>query len=261
MPEFFPEKLQNIARYNLEMRKSLIDKIFFIDKAPGGIVIDFGCANGVLLGFMETVFPENVYIGFDIAQEELDAAKENTSARLFSDWDELLAHVNEIRGDHKVTVVCNSLIHEVYSYSNQAEIDEFWHRIFGSGFDHVVIRDMCVSRTTSRPSDILSVAKVRQNFHHEDKLNQFEAQWGGLYDNWALTHFLLKYRYLEGWEREVHENYFPINLEALLALIPKDYEPIFMEHFTLPFVRQQVKADFDIDLQDRTHIKLILKRR
>jgi len=260
MAEFFPDHLSNITRYNTEMKKSLIDKAFFLDKVEDSeIFIDFGCADGVLLGFMEKLFPEYTYIGYDIAVEELEAAKANTTAKLFSDWKLLIQHVEKIRGDKKVTVICNSLIHEVYSYSNHVEIKEFWNQIYNSNFNYVVIRDMCVSRTTSRPSDIISVAKVRQHFQHEDKLNQFETEWGGIYDNWALTHFLLKYRYTESWAREVKENYLPLNLEALLALIPPTYTPILMEHFTLPFIRQRVLADFGIDLQDRTHIKLILK--
>ena len=260
MAEFFPDKLSNRNRYNTEMKKSLIDKAFFLDKVEDSeIFVDFGCADGVLLGFMEKLFPEYTYIGYDIALEELEAAKANTTAKLFSDWKLLIKHVNEIRGDRKVTVICNSLIHEVYSYSNHAEIKEFWEQIYGSGFDYVVIRDMCVSHTTSRPSDIISVAKVHQHFPDTGKLNQFEAEWGGIEGNWALTHFLLKYRYTESWEREVKENYLPLNLQALLRLIPHAYTPILMEHFTLPFIRQRVLMDFGIDLQDRTHIKLILK--
>lgn len=259
MAEHFPDHLSNITRYNSEMKKSLIDKIFFLDKVDSEIFVDFGCADGVLLGFMEKMFPEFTYIGYDIAEEELVAAKKNTSAALFSDWDKLMAHLKEIRNGRKVTVICNSLIHEVYSYSNDKEVKEFWGKIYNSGFNYVVIRDMCVSHTTSRPSDIISVAKIRQRFKDHQKINEFEAQWGGLSENWALVHFLLKYRYTESWERECYENYLPINLEALLALIPTTYDPILMEHYTLPWIRQKVFEDFRIDLQDRTHVKLILK--
>lgn len=259
MAEHFPDRLPNMARYNSEMKKSLIDKVFFLDKVDSEIFIDFGCADGVLLGFMETMFPEFTYIGYDISEEELAVAPKNTKAKLFSDWNALMAYVREIRGTKKVTVICNSLIHEVYSYSNDREVAEFWDKIYNSGFNYVVIRDMCVSHTTSRPSDIISVAKIRQHFKDHQKINEFEAQWGGLSENWALVHFLLKYRYVESWERECYENYLPINLEKMLSLIPATYDPILMEHFTLPFIRQRVMEDFHIDLQDRTHIKLILK--
>ncbi len=259
MAEHFPDHLKNITRYNSEMKKSLIDKIFFLDKVDSEIFVDFGCADGVLLGFMEKMFPEFTYIGYDIAVEELEAAKANTTAKLFSDWEQLMAHLKEIRKGRKVTVICNSLIHEVYSYSNDKEVRDFWSKIYGSSFNYVVIRDMCVSHTTSRPSDIISVAKIRQRFKDHQKINQFEAQWGGLSENWALVHFLLKYRYVDTWERECYENYLPINLEALLALIPTTYDPILMEHYTLPWIRQKVLEDFRIDLQDRTHVKLILK--
>src|SRR5690606_6062137 len=108
-------------------------------------------------------------------------------------------------------------------------------------------------------SDSLSVLKVRQRFD-QDKLNEFEVQWGSINENWSLVHFLLKYRYQTNWKREVRENYLPLSYEDLISKIPPGWNPIFHEHFTLPFIRQQVQRDFNIDLQDRTHVKLILKR-
>jgi hypothetical protein len=71
----------------------------------------------------------------------------------------------------------------------------------------------------------------------------------------------LKYRYVDSWDREFQENYLPLNLESLLALIPEGWEPIYLEHYALPFIRQKIKEDFDVDMQDRTHVKLILKRK
>jgi hypothetical protein len=70
----------------------------------------------------------------------------------------------------------------------------------------------------------------------------------------------LKYRYVNEWDRELRENYLPISIEHLLGLVPTEYAPIFMEHYTLPFLRDRVWEDFGIQLQERTHFKLILKR-
>lgn len=255
----FPEQMVNLAHYNAEMRKPLIDKAFFLDKIESQIFVDFGCADGMLINFMEMLFPENTYIGFDISETELAVARKHTKSALFSDWDKLIEHLNKIKGDRKVTVICNSLIHEVYAYCSKREIKEFWERIY-SGFDYVVIRDMSVSRTTSRQSDSISVAKVRQlaNLKH---LAQFEEEWGSINENWALVHFLLKYRYVDNWEREVKENYLPLKFEDLLALAPREYEPIYLEHFTVPWIRNRVLEDFGVDLQDRTHVKIILKKK
>lgn len=116
-----------------------------------------------------------------------------------------------------------------------------------------------VSRSTSRPSDPISVAKIKINYDKE-RLSQWESRWGSLHENWSLVHFLLTYHYVNSWERECYENYLPLSLEDFLNIIPEGWEPFYIDHYTLPYLRQCVQNDFGIDLQDRTHLKLILKR-
>ena len=44
------ETVQDVTTYNREMQKSLIDKIFFLDKVEdASLFIDYGCANGAVL--------------------------------------------------------------------------------------------------------------------------------------------------------------------------------------------------------------------
>jgi hypothetical protein len=74
------------------------------------------------------------------------------------------------------------------------------------------------------------------------------------------VHFLLTYRYSgTSWSREVRENYLPTSYEEFMSSVPNEYFPVFKETFTLPFLRRRVKADFGIDLADRTHMKLVLE--
>jgi len=225
--------VQNVQGYNLSMQKALIDKVFFLDKVDGAEVFaDYGCADGSILKY-------DIWATDDLKKFQKQVENE------------------KIKGE----IVCLSLlslIHEVYSYG-PGEVKEFWNLVLNSGlFDYVAIRDMCVSRTTSRPSDSISVAKIRM-LYDKDMLAQWEATWGSIDENWSLVHFLLTYRYVDSWDREFKENYLPLSLENLLDLITPDWEPTYIEHFTLPFIRHQVKEDFGIDLQDRTHLKLILK--
>ena len=82
---------------------------------------------------------------------------------------------------------------------------DFWKFVFETKlFHYIAIRDMCVSHTTSRQSDPISVAKIRMNYD-SNLLSQWEARWGSLTENWSLTHFLLTYRYVDSWEREFRE--------------------------------------------------------
>jgi len=257
--------IQDTVGYNDKMAKSLIDKIYFLDKVDADVFVDFGCADGRMLSFIEKVFPGVTLIGYDNDPEMIELAKlasMNSGILFTSDWSEVVKAVESHKAAGRRTcLVLSSIIHEAYSYLSSAELDAMWNRVWGNDgvrFDAVAIRDMMVSRTTSRPSDPIAVARVRQVFDL-DKLGEWESNWGSIDENWSLTHFLLTYQYTANWDREVKENYLPTAYEDFLRSIPRHYIPTFKEHFTLPYLRRQVRKDFGIELADRTHIKLILE--
>lgn len=247
------EKIAFVNKYNEEMRKSMMDKLFFIDKIDAEVIVDYGCADGTMIEFLINMFPEKRYVGFDndpkmieIAQERL---KEYNNAVFPYDWND------DIIKNRKSAVICSSLIHEIYSYSNVYEIAEFWERV--SQFDYIAIRDMSVSKTAIRPSNPLDVVKIP----HDERLEEFILECGSICDNYHLIHYLLKYRYVENWKREVRENYLGITTEQLIEALPKTHKIIHYEHYVLPFLAAQVKKDFDIELKDNTHVKIILERK
>lgn len=249
----------NLDSYNTAMRKSLIDKIFFLDKVRDAkVFFDFGCADGSMLKLCRLIYPDHIYIGYDNNPEMIVAAKkDNADGVLFTDH--LEEAISSFAGEKdKTCLILSSMIHEVYTYGIRA-LDEFWKQVWAMQCGYVAIRDMCVSDTASRPADPLSVARVRQ-LYDADKIAEWCGKWGALEENWSLVHFFLHYRYKENWVREVRENYLPVSKEKLLQQIPREYVPIFIEHFTLPFLREAVMADFGIQLQERTHLKLILQR-
>lgn len=253
--------IAEISTYNARMAKSMIDKIYFMDKVEADLFVDYGCADGVMLKSLAQFFPGHQYAGYDILPRMVEIAQENNpNGVLFTtDWSAIQQRVQATKkAGRKTVIVLSSIIHEVYSYCSATEIQEFWNRVFESGFDYVVIREMMVSRTASRQSDPISVARIRQCYDGA-KLQQWESLWGSLNENWSLVHFLLTYRYTEGWEREFRENYLPLNLEDFMPMIPRRYFPTFMEHYTLPWIRKTVEEDFGIQLQDRTHFKVILE--
>jgi hypothetical protein len=256
----FDPNINDISHYNTEMSKSLIDKAFFLDKVDADIFVDFGCADGSLIEFIERMFPDTICIGYDVSKEMLVQARTKTQAPLFNTWADLMGYLSLVRTGKRVAVICNSLIHEVYAYGDAASVAEFWGQIYGSEFDYVIIRDMCVSENVNRKSDPVSVARVRKAYDRS-RLREFEAEWGVLDANWSLVHFLLKYRYTTNWAREVKENYLPVTFETLLAMAPADYDPHYVDHFILPFIRQEARKDLGIDIVDNTHVKLILERK
>ena len=262
----FDPHIPDTQHYVTEMSKPLIDKLFFIDKVEADLFVDYGCADGILLNALRRFSPDVPCVGYDasLAMIELcrTSADENT---VFTEhWDTVRERVLAVRATGgKSCVILSSLIHEVYAYLNPGEIAEFWKRIWGGdgepGFDVVCIRDMMVGRAASRPSDPVAVARVRQ-LYSMGRLAEWEGRWGNLSENWSMIHFLLTYRYDENWDREVRENYLPMQLEEFLHRVPREYSPIYTEHFVPPFLRRQVRRDFSVELADPTHYKVIFEK-
>lgn len=246
--------IRHLNTYVERMEKSCLDKLFFIDKLydPIHTILDFGCANGVLIKAMQLVLPECSYIGYDISREMLKRAKENVPDGIFHhDWDALSFDPD------KTMINISSTVHEVYAYGDEQSVATFWKRVFGSGFRYIAIRDMMLSEALPDQVSDEDLARVRQLF--PEKLAEFESIWGSISQRHNFVHYLLKYRYTENWDREVRENYLPLPMEALIRMIPEDYEIIYQEHYVLPFIRQHILDDSGIDLTDATHFKLLLR--
>jgi SAM-dependent methyltransferase len=259
------KKIANLDKYNNSMKKSLIDKIFFVDKVPSDFaLLDFGCANGTLLRFMRDMFPENSYVGYDNDPTMVRLALEENGINdpEFYCYDNFTDALGAIHSYFKKTKILNlsSMIHEVYSYSSYNEVEKFWEQVFNGEFTHIVIRDMIPSNSINRETYPNDIRKILKNSNSEI-LNSFESHWGSIKNLKNLTHYLLKYRYTENWEREVRENYLPLTLEDLYIIIDSQYDIIYQEHYCLPFLHETIKQDFDIDFNEPTHLKLILKRK
>lgn len=254
--------------YNERMSAGMIDKLFFVDKVPADVLVDFGCANGTLIGHLVHWYKDAKFIGYDTDSTMVQAATSHLAGHLdrvvLTDaWPTVRQAVDAARKEGKaVAIVLSSIIHEVYHYSDVREIDAFWTRVFETGFDFVVVRDMVPSRGVDRPADVNDVAKVYRRHLHTKELRDFETRWGSVEGNKNLLHWLLKYQYTSpNWEREVKENYIPVYREDLLAMVPRGYDVVYHDHFVLPWLRRSVLRDFDIELKDQTHLKLILERR
>lgn len=249
--------------YNDGMHKSMLDKLFFIDKIENiEYILDYGCADGELLRNINKIYPQIAFtLGYDINEKMLDLARQkdkNEKSFFYSDLNELLN--NKFFKPENTCLNLSSIIHEIYSYCANEEIIDFWDFVFNNKFKYIAIRDMCISESCNRNTEINDYKKLLTNANSQ-QLKEYESQWSSCSNNKNMIHFLLKYRYLTNWNREVKENYLPIIYEDLLKIIPDEYEIIYMNHYTLPFFKSVVKKDFDIDIKDNTHIQLLLKRK
>jgi len=254
--------IKDLEVYNSGMKKSLLDKIYFMDKVDAKVFIDYGCADGTLIKFLRDLFPEFTYFGYDISEEMISQAKINNpeiANHFTSDWNFISDRLPAIRGEGQVAIILSSIIHEVYSYGTSSDVNTFWDRVYG-GWDYILIRDMMPGKSIDRRTDINDVSKIYKKADRKH-LFDFEQVWGSIENNKNLIHYFLKYRYTENWDREVRENYLPMSREEMLANLPDGYEITFHEHFILPFLKTKVQEDFGIELKDSTHIKIILKKK
>lgn len=247
--------ISNIDVYNAGMRKSMLDKIWWIDKIDDNIssVMDYGCADGALLAMVHEMNPDFSLYGFDFNEEMIARALTNVPSGKFSD--NFYSVSNGICREN-ATLIASSVFHEIENYSE--DITSEYERIFYNGYKYIAIRDMFISEKSHGLADKMSVAKVYQKYPH-DKIKEFESFIGSIDYNENLLQFFLTYRYKENWDREVRENYFPHTIEEFLHKIPEHYEVVYFEHYTLPFVRESVWKDFGVQVTEPTHGKILLR--
>lgn len=261
----------DLTGYTEKMRKGFLEKTFFLEKIPATVYLDYGCADGSMIEFMFKLFPEYHYFGYDTDPHMIALAKKkNIPWATFSDniYD-LMEAIKKIDGKPKTAVVCSSLIHEVYSYE-KARAPDFWRMLWW--FDYVCIRDMMVTKEAeTKPVSLENVWKIAKHYMYHDDLifeddtyilKTYQEKWGDITTAKNMVHFLLKYRYKNNWQRELNENYFWMNYEEFIKFVSGTYYNItYMNHYTLPFLKSKVKQDFDIDLDEKTHIQVILERK
>ena len=249
-------EISDTKLYIKSMEMSIQDKLFFIENVDFDVIVDFGCANGTFLSKVKLIKPDVKIIAYDTDHLMLQASREilnNSEALITNNWSEI---ANELKKYKSPLLNLSSVIHEVYSYSNSDEIKKFWNeQVFNNNFKWIVIRDMIPSSNLETnnnfKADAIKVRKRANKFF----LNSFEKRWGSIDDNYkTLCHFLLKYRYVVNWDREVTENYLPVNLEYLKSKIPSGYSITFEDSFNVPFIQNTIIKDFGVRLQYPTHL-------
>lgn len=242
--------MKDINVYNSRMKKSLMDKIFFIDKVDAEVFVDFGCADGSMIKMLSELFPNYIYIGYDNKQEMIDLAKQNVAnAHFYSSYDEVLEHVN-LLNHKKSCLILSSVLHEI------DEKETFFEFLKFKNFDFVAIRDMMYEETSANRIPFNEIYK-----HYPQKIKSyFENEiwhWSGQ----DMIQATFKSYYVENFDTEVLEDYFSFNQNHLMSLKYKHkLIPIYEYHYLLPYWKQTIKNDFGVDLNGiKTHVQIIFE--
>jgi len=244
-------EINNMNNYIDGMKKSLEEKSFFFGMINATSFLDYGCADGMLLKYMQSIKPNYNYIGYDIRPIMLERARQNSNITFTDNFD-----IFNQEKTNKSALILSSIIHEIYSY---ADPTEFWDEVFNKiDSKYIVIRDMMISDSQLKFSDPLLLDNVESM--SGNSLESFESIWGSIISNKNLIHYLLKYKYTDNWDREVKENYLPLTLEQLIAELPNNYRIIYQEHYTPDYLVENIKKDFGFELTEKTHLKIIIER-
>jgi SAM-dependent methyltransferase len=92
-----------------------------------GKIVDEGCADGALLQRVARDFPDSDLIGVDLSAEMLARARESQRAGAFGGafvffkQQNLMTPVSDAQADRADTILCNSTLHELWSYGEGNE--------------------------------------------------------------------------------------------------------------------------------------------
>lgn len=267
-------KIKDLEIYNLRMDKSIEDKLWFIDKVEEtDIFVDFGCGAGTLLKELYKIYGKTKkYIGYDNNLDMLCIARnncKNTTIIFGHFFDQIKKYIDQNYPGKKVCLIMSSVLHEVYSYIPAgAEIDEFWKNIKEVlNPDYIAIRDMTWgfdNKYSYREKQVrhFDCCYKISELANQDQVKDFERVIGRkLINNLKdITHFLLKYKYVENWDREVQENYLPYNVTDIRSKLSNKYKLTYHKFYCLPYLHEQFMKDFDIDFIGYTHYNFLFKK-
>jgi hypothetical protein len=251
--------IADVDDYNKGMKSGMGDKEFFLDHIHPDLIVDFGCADGVLLGDIHARHPEIDLVGYDISAAMEKKFKDNNPDLTFTtNWNEAK---HAISGHHKSCLLLSSVIHEVYSYSRPKQIKSFWNEVFNSGFKYITIRDTIpkgIDQIKNYKDDVNAVKKIVD----PHLLKDYETKWGPLESSYRnFVRFLMVYRYKNNWARESLENYMPLTYNTLIRKIPETYEVVYDKSFVYDPIEKSINSDYNVSIQKDTHLKMILEKR
>ena len=146
MPE-----IQNLARCNVELYKTMKDKLFFTSILPHDkeySFFDYGCGDGELLFHLRRIYGNGChYTGYDTNPTMIRKAREKDYDSYYSESVGCMHYISNVR--NKVLIL-SSVIHEILT-EDQGLIDLFWNRVQETNWDYIVVRDMMYSEESCQP--------------------------------------------------------------------------------------------------------------
>lgn len=246
------DKIVDREIYLQRMSKPLQEKLKIIKYIPDKTktVLDVGCADGTITLAMADMFPDIDFLGIDLDGGFVDIANSKIEGRKNVRFEKLYLRELLARTEKFDLIIFCSVLHEFFSYgegvSSVVKAMADTHELLKKG-GRIVIRDMIVYEYAEK-SD-LWVEKILEKIKNKKEVSKqradFEVVYGPMKTIKDINHFLLKYSYVENWQRELNENYLPVNFETydkIFTLL--GMKVVFQRSSTIPFLKQKWSSDF-----------------
>lgn len=238
--------------YLSRMEAALEEKLKIMDFIPqeSRDVLDVGCANGAITKIMAHRLAKMNFLGIDIRESFIRAAKKDTS---LPNLDFRYSYLRELLAEKKRydVVIFLSVLHEFYSYgegiSSVVKALSDAHEILNiSG--RVIIRDMILPKYL-KTSDLNAInigKKIKKN-SKKRLIKSFEKKYGKLDNLFNINHYLLKYLYEDNWKSELNENYTAVTSEEYETIFELlDMDVLFELSYKIDYLRNKWKEDFGL---------------
>lgn len=281
--------IADIDRYNTLMSQSIFDKLWFVSHIEDvSIIVDFGCANGTLIEYLANILPHTVkLVGYDVNEEMLQLAHRKCATKpntvFTSNWDVVKTMLDK-NNEGNSCLILSSVIHEVYYYAQfDSEIDEFWNRVFKTGFDFIAARDMlpCMGfkaqlYTALLKNDIqygqIYQQAIEKNHKDNPALLEYKKAHGfettqPIPEKWLLD-YLLHYHFYgsDNWANEVNEIYtLNDGCFTITSIADCDTDHLYNVDlnvtYRLPYLYRKWKRELGIDYCHDTHYKILFSKK
>lgn len=250
--------MKDFTGYVKRLEAAEKEKLFWLDKIDFSSIdyfIDFGAGSGICGKAVLENFPHIKVIFYD-----KDKKMRNLLLEKFADYknaviedDVALLRDAALFVNNQYAICFSSVLHEID--------DELYYNLIIKHLikasKYTIIRDMYYGGETYSISDIEKIVKLSDDFRYK---SFFDNKTKNIGNDKFITEYLLKYFYIENWETELKENYFSTPWNKIKTIAQNNFTIILDCRYTIPFITNRIKNQFDIDLHCPTHRNLILKR-
>ncbi len=256
------EIIENPTIYLERMQKGSSEKMFWAEMILGDIntLIDFGAGDGSLFEWTDKISKQEIRkIAIENNEVFVEMLKDKSfeTVRQVEELSEL-----EIDWEHTV-VIFSSVIHELFSYLQDEEAKRIIQAIQKMRPVYICVRDMIYTEKEKRSKSLAVQFNNLIKDHECSTLAQsFTDYWGAIENDVQAKHFLLKYKYVENWQREMQENYLPkSDVEIIDLFVQNEYETLYSRIYTNDFIKNQIEKDYACHFEGPTHLQLIVQKK